>query len=148
MAACIDTDQLEIAGEWEYLQTYAPWVMPVAGRVGTDRWEVHLETTPGPGAHGGVNFKGYFLPSTPQEGTFYGETFYNARGVQLVQMHMELESHCYYQLLSGKHTIDRAEVLIDGAYVDVGGFAPDPSTGRVASGYFGLFQLRKLVKPR
>jgi hypothetical protein len=118
----------------------------VLGRTGTDRWEVHFDPAPGAAAHGGVNFKGYFRETTPQEGTFHGETFYNGRGVRLVQMHMEeLESHCYYMLLSGKHTLHPSELLIDGGYVDVGDFAPDPSTGRVASGYFGLFQLRKLT---
>ena len=141
MTICTDADSLDMIGEWLFVQSYAPWVPPVPGGRATDSFEVKFDPDPTPGTHGGVKFKGYFTGPRPQEGTFHGETFYNRRGVQLVQMFMELESHCYYQLLSGKHLFDESpEVVVDGAYVDVGGSLHPDGTG---SGYFGLFQMRK-----
>jgi hypothetical protein len=85
MAEILDNDLLDMTGNWRI--TY---------RVNIDKnftfppgysntYIVHFVDA-GEGSHGGRKFKGQYTDPPSLKGNFEGETFYNRRGVQLVQM--------------------------------------------------------------
>ena len=150
---CTDSDSLDMTGDWTVTFGTSPglttdasrhWV-PSASPTTPSPLPVHFDLI-GPGDHGGMKFKGYYVDSFP--GAFYGETLYDTRGVQVVQMFFEDNNHPgrSYRLLSGKHQLYRTEptrVEVLGGWVDVGLCArgtPD------ASGHIGNFVMVKLGK--
>ncbi|MGH9752761.1 MAG: hypothetical protein ACREA2_08245 [Blastocatellia bacterium] len=137
-----DTDTLDMVGDWTLTYGYSVGLTTDASGhhapAGSLRpFRVHFDLI-GPGDHGGVKFKGHFIGAPGR--VFYGETFYDCRGVQIVRMHLEDSAHPgrYYELLSGKHelyTREPTRVEILGGWVDVG----DPG-GR---GHIGNFVMVK-----
>jgi hypothetical protein len=145
-------DSLDMTGDWEIVYSYAPEAEPVPGTT-TATFHAHIEVT-SPGGHGGVKFTGPFIDDptagplphshapAAQPGVFFGETFYDGRGVSLVQMVMYYDINRYYQLHSGRHMARVPGVVVDGAYVDVG---DRRRKGELfPQGYFGRFRMHKV----
>jgi len=133
----LDKDTLDIAGDWKLTYGYGvgfPLISP-------QTQPVHFDVI-GPGQHGGVRFKGQYTDGHP--GTFVGETFYNGRGVQIVQMMLSSDPLRYLEVLCGKHVKDPAKVWVMGAWANVGHAAGgDPKGG---SGYLANFEMVKVIK--
>ena len=144
-------DSLDVTGDWTIVYSWAPEQEPVPGRLPT--YHAHFEES-SRGDHGGVKFKGVFIDDptgsalphshapAAQPGVFYGETFYDGRGVYLVQMFMYDDTRRYYELHCGKHMSRVPGQEIDGAYVDVG--APRKKDEPFPQGYFGRFRMQKV----
>ena len=141
----LDTDVLDIEGEWTVTQRIPAGTRVVSGYEvpsGVDPpWIYRIRLTRiGPNGYGGYSFKGRLIDS-PNPGTFYGDTLYGGRGVQLVQMRFEEDTSDgkYYKLFCGKHQVykrDPKRVEVLGGWVDVGEL-------RAASGNNGSFVMVK-----
>ena len=144
-------DSLDITGDWKITYSWAPEQEPLPSDT-NPTYCAHFEAT-GPGAYGGVKFKGPFVDDptadrlphkhapAAQPGVFYGETLYDGRGVYLVQMVMYYDIYRYYELHSARHRPEQPGAPVDGAWVDVGHSRDaDPPTGE---GYFGRFRMYK-----
>ena len=133
----VDKDTLEIAGDWKLTYGFGTGFPLISPRT----QPVHFDVT-GPGHHGGVRFKGQYTDGHP--GTFEGETFYNGRGVQIVQMMLYCDPLRYLEVLCGKHVKDSSKVWVMGAWANVGNSANgDPKGG---SGYLANFEMVKVIK--
>lgn len=137
-----DNDTLDIAGDWN--ATFSVGVgLPV--RANITGLIIHFDIV-GPGDHGGVKFKGKY-PNIKENtvagnsSVFLGETYYDHRGVQILQFLQVGSDHHYLAIMCGKHEkdlSDPAKVLIVGGWTDVGNFA-----GR---GEIGNFEMVKILK--
>jgi len=140
----VDTDVLDMSGDWTLTYGYIPGFTVDASRhwapVGSPRsYRVHFDLI-GPGDHGGMKFKGYFIGGPPA--AISGETFYDGRGVHIVQMLVKDYNHPgrYYELLSGAHSLYTIEeptrVEVKGGWVNVGNSGcgiPGAGSGYVAN---------------
>ena len=145
-------DLLDITGDWRITYSWAPEQEPLPSAT-NPTYHVHFEVT-GRGTYGGDKFTGPFvddptagpLPHShapaAQPGVFYGETFYDRRGVHLVQMVMYYDHNRYYELHSGRHMSRTSPEEVDGAYVDVG--ASRDKAHEFPQGYFGRFRMQKV----
>jgi len=142
MSKKLDTDTLDMAGNWKLTYGYSPGLLTdkaghwiPAGQV--NPYWITLKNI-GPGDHG-VKFNGSFDINTDL--TVKGETLYGGNGVQVVQMRIENQkaSPGYYELLFGRHQVykpnDPVEIL--GGWVSTSG-----------SSNIGNFVLVKVTKPK
>lgn len=133
----LDKDTLDIAGDWKLTYGYGAGFPLISAQT----QPVHFDVI-GPGAHGGVRFKGHYTDGHP--GIFSGETLYNARGVQVIQMTMTCDPLRYIEVLCGKHVKDTSKVWVMGAWANVGNAAGAAPNG--GSGYLANFEMVKVIK--
>lgn len=120
MTRIMDKDTLDIAGDWKLTFGYGVGLKLISPRT----FVLHYDII-GPGDHGGVKFTGHYVDPPAQAGTHVGETFYDARGVQIVQILESLPPNQYFALLCGTHKQDSANPgppKILGGWVDIGGY--------------------------
>jgi hypothetical protein len=150
MAEFNDNDKLDMAGEWDltwrsnFDQSFTfPPEYSATHRV---RFE-----DAGKGSHGGRKFKGQFTDSGLAPFVFEGETFYDNRGIQVMQMLATVKGLQYIQVYAGKHQLDSSnprKIWILGAAFDVGGELGLPNGGVGAPIVFQLIKRSASVKPK
>jgi hypothetical protein len=150
MAEVKDNDRLDMVGDWDLT-----WRSNLDGSFtfppeysATHR--VRFEDA-GTGSHGGRKFKGKFTDAGLVPFVFEGETAYDHKGVQVMQMLATVEALQYIQVYAGKHQRDPANprtVLIWGAAFDVGGELSSPFGGVGAPLVFQLKKVSPAVKPK
>ena len=150
MAEVTDNDKLDMVGEWDltwrsnFDQSFTfPPEYSVTHRV---RFE-----DAGNGSHGGRKFKGKFTDPGLQPFVFEGETAYDHKGIQVMQMLATVEALQYIQVYAGKHQLDHnnpRKVWILGAAFDVGGELGLPGGGVGAPLVFQMIKRSSSVRRR
>ena len=142
MAQFNSNDRLDIAGDWTFnlrVNLAENFTFPP----GSSSYRMHLDDA-GKGSHGGQKFKGKFIDPEIVGLEFTGETFYDKRGVHLIQMLGVRKAEQYLWVLCGSHmidTTDRRKIWICGTAFDVGHeMAPVAGGG----GTPNLFEMIKL----
>lgn len=132
-AAQTDNDTLDMEGNWMLstgfspgliINQNAPWNYIPYNLIWT--YEVHFDFD-GPSAHGSRylgHYVGFGSHPLGQPGAIVAETFYDNRGIQLVQLNEVVPGFNYVLLRNGKHQLypdepTRMEVV--GGWVDIGG---------------------------
>ena len=114
-------DTLDMAGDWNVTFGYGVGLKLIRPR----EFVLHYDII-GPGDHGGVKFKGHYVKPSSQTAIHDGETYYDGRGVQIVQILESLhQPNRYLALLCGTHKQASAHPgppQILGCWVDVGGY--------------------------
>jgi hypothetical protein len=133
-------------GDWRMVISTVIQDKLVPGGSGSQTYELHFENT-GPGTHGGTRFKGQYK-IRPEWGDFYhGETFYDHRGLQIVQMIGYLRGEQYYELLVGNHRpSDGKQTVIFGGWCGTGVSSDAPNQGMNTTGNFEMVKLSPPLK--
>jgi hypothetical protein len=141
MAKYKDNDILNMAGDWQLTISTVIQDKVVAG-VGSNIYELHFHHVEA-GTHGGTRFKGQYK-LRPEWGDFYhGETFYDHRGLHVVQMTGYLKDEQYYELLVGNHQPGNPRrPVIFGGWCGTGVSSDAPNQGSNTMGMFELVKLR------
>jgi hypothetical protein len=140
MAKYKDNDTLDMQGDWRMVISTVIQDKLVPG-VGSNVYELHFDNI-GPGTHGGTRFKGQYK-IRPEWGDFYhGETYYDHRGLQIVQMVGYLRGEQYYELLVGNHRpSDGRQTAIFGGWCGTGVSSDAPNQGMNTTGNFEMVKL-------